>query len=98
MRSLQTGRRFVEGLAPQRLDGAAVGEAVRPAELVGDLALGRHAEGMEQSGGEVGGGDGPIGGLGSVAVTGAVDLAAANAGAGQRDREDPAPMIAPGLP
>src|SRR5438876_4681064 len=70
---------FVEGLAPQRIDGPTFRQPVRPAELVGDLALGRHAEGMEQGGGEVGGGDGTVGGLGGMAVARAVDLAAADA-------------------
>src|SRR5262245_35734538 len=67
---------------------------MRPTELVHDLALGLDAERVEESGGEVGGGDGAVGWLAGVAIGGAVDLAAANACAGQGDGEDAAPVIA----
>src|SRR5262245_36303995 len=83
-----------ERLAPKWLDGLSIREPVGPAELVDDLGVGCDAEGVEESGGEVGGGDGAVEGFGGVAATGAVDLAAANAGAGQGDREDPAPVVA----
>src|SRR5262245_40450408 len=84
-------------LAPERFDGPSVGEPMRPAELIGDFAGGLDAQAVEESGGEIGGGDGAVGGFSGMTIGGAVDLAAANAAAGKGDGEDATPVIASGL-
>jgi hypothetical protein len=53
---------------PELLNRPSIREPVGPAELVDDLGVGRDAEGVEESGGEVGGGDRAVGGFGGVAV------------------------------
>src|SRR5262249_55497781 len=98
-RATRTGKHSMEtrgagaSSAPQRVHRRAIRQPMRPAELVVDVRIGGQAEGMEQSGGEIGGGHRAVRRLGGMTIARAVNLAAANAGAGQRDGENAAPMI-----
>src|SRR5260370_22259246 len=69
----------------------------RPAQPVGNGGIGLNAEAMIKGGGEGGRRYRGVGRKGAVLVTGAVDLSAANAAAGQHGRKDVAVMIAAGI-
>src|SRR5690348_924847 len=73
----------------------AAADGMGPAQRVVDLRIGAVTEAVEDGGGQVLGPDAAFLGLAADLVGGAVDQAAAHAAAGESDREDRAPVVAP---